>query len=93
MNRKDLVKIIQEKTELPSLAIDSVLCEALNAIRSTVNAGEEVRLIGFGTFSSKKRPARTGRNIKTGEKITIPAKTVPTFKPAEDFLSKDRKPV
>lgn len=93
MNRRELIKIVHETTEVPTLAVDCVICEAMNAIRDAVYAGEEVRLVRFGTFGSKKRPARTGRNIRTGEKITIPAKTVPTFKPAKDFLSKNRKPV
>ena len=93
MNRTELIKDVQERTELPRLAVDCVICETMNAIRDAVYAGKEVRLICFGTFSSKERPARTGRNIRTGEKISIPAKTVPIFKPAKDFLSKDRKPV
>lgn len=93
MNRAELVKIIKEKTELSSLTVESVLCEVLNTIRDTVDAGEEVRLIGFGTFGCRKRSARTGRNVRTGEEISIPAKTVPTFKASKNFLSKDRKPV
>ena len=93
MNRTELIKIVQKKTELPELTVDCVICEMMNAIRDAVFAGEKVRLIRFGTFSSKKRPARTGRNVRTGEKISIPEKNVPTFKPAKDFLSKDRTPV
>ena len=88
MNRSDLVKIIRENTELPSLVIDSVLCEAMLAIKDAVRSGEEVRLTGFGSFKRKDRPARIGRNVRTGEKITIPAKTVPTFKASKDFLEK-----
>lgn len=93
MNRRELIKIVQEKTDLPLLTIDCVLCETLNAIRDAVFTNEEVRLTRFGTFGSKKRPARSGRNLKTGERITIPAKTVPTFKPSKEFLSKKRNPV
>ena len=93
MNRRELIKIVQEKTDLPPLIIDSVLCEALNTIRDAVFADKEVRLTRFGTFGSKKRSARSGRNPKTGEKITIPAKTIPTFKPSKEFLSKKRNSV
>ena len=88
MNRTELVKNIKEKTELPSLIIDSVICEAMLTIKDAVRAGEEVRLVGFGTFGRKERSARIGRNVRTGEKIKIPAKSVPTFKAAKDFLAK-----
>ena len=60
-------------------AVDAVF----EAIGEALASGEEVRIVGFGTFGTRNRPARTGRNPRTGESLAIPASTTPTFKPGE----------
>lgn len=61
--------------------------EAINAvtdgITSALKKGDRVQLIGFGSFSVRKRAARTGRNPRTGKEIKLPARKVPVFKPGE----------
>ena len=59
------------------------LLGCLEAVTDTLEKGENVTLIGFGTFSAVKRTARTGRNPQTGKAIKIPAKTVVKFKPGK----------
>ena len=59
-----------------------------DSIAATVAAGEKVSIPGFGTFESKTRAARTGRNPRTKETVEIPASTVPTFKAGKLFKEK-----
>ena len=60
-------------------AVDGVF----EQIRKALASGDEVRIFGFGTFGARKRPARTGRNPRTGESMPIAASTVPVFKPGK----------
>ena len=62
-----------------------MLNETLSIIKSTVKKGQDVTLIGFGTFSKAKRKARMGRNPQTGKALKIPAMSVPKFKAGKDF--------
>ncbi|MCY3743169.1 MAG: HU family DNA-binding protein [Candidatus Poribacteria bacterium] len=80
LTKNDVVSSIVEQTSLSkkdaNAAVDAfaaTICEALSN-------GDSVGLIGFGTFETKNRPARTGRNPQTGAPLRIPAKTVPAFK-------------
>ena len=56
---------------------------AFAAIAEALARGEDVRIAGFGTFGTRNRPARTGRNPRTGESLNIAASTAPTFKPGK----------
>ncbi len=88
MNRKELVEAIQANKDVQDLskkAIDAVIAHALDAIRKTIKKGDDVSLIGFGTFTKQKRKARTGVNPATGEKIKIKAKNVVKFKAGKAF--------
>ena len=80
LTKSDVVSSIMEQTGLEkkdaNAAVDAfaaTICEALSN-------GDSVGLIGFGTFETKHRPARIGRNPQTGEPLDIPEKTVPAFK-------------
>ncbi len=79
MNKESLVKEVAEQAELTksdaSKAIDAVFA----AIQGSLKKGEPVTLIGFGSFKVSKRNARTGRNPRTGEPISIPETIVPSF--------------
>lgn len=83
MNKTQLIDAVkQELGEGATKACAAKALEAtLNAITKAV-ATEKVQIIGFGTFETKKRPARTGRNPRTGETMQIPASSVVSFKPS-----------
>ncbi|TSC95339.1 MAG: DNA-binding protein HU-beta [Parcubacteria group bacterium Athens1014_10] len=85
MNKTELCDKISEKENLPRAQANRVVELIIETIISTLKSGDEVALTGFGTFSAKNRAARQGVNPKTGEKLQIPAMTVPKFK-AGKFL-------
>ena len=80
MNKSELVAEIAKNANASKVAVEVVLDEAIIAITKALKKGEDVRLIGFGTFSATKRPAKEGRNPRTGAKIKIPACKQPKFK-------------
>lgn len=86
MNKTQLIDAVkQELGEGATKACAAKALEAtLNAITKAV-ATEKVQIIGFGTFETKKRPARTGRNPRTGESMQIPASSVVSFKPSSSL--------
>ncbi|EQC43602.1 putative DNA-binding protein HU [Bacteriovorax sp. BSW11_IV] len=86
MNRKELVDAILNNKELANMTkkdADQFLAVFFDVIKKTVKKGDDVSLIGFGTFTKTKRAARMGVNPATGEKIKIKAKTLPKFKPGK----------
>lgn len=85
MNKAELIKSIANNTKLSKADTSVILNAALVAIKKTVKKGEDVTLIGFGTFTRSKRKARLGRNPQTGKEIKIPAMTVPKFRPGREF--------
>ena len=80
MNKKELVGYISKSADLTTTQAEKALNGCLGAIAETLKNNDKVSLIGFGTFSTSKREARTGRNPQTGQSIKIPAKTVVKFK-------------
>ena len=74
---------IAEKAGLTQSQAESALSATLDSIQDALNDGDSVSLVGFGTFSANERPAREGRNPRTGETIQIAAKTVAKFKPGK----------
>lgn len=85
MNKSELINAVAEKAALSKKDSESAVTAALDAITAALAEGDEVRLVGFGTFEVKKREARMGRNPKTKEPIPIAASKVPTFKPGKAF--------
>jgi len=85
MNKAQLVDRLAEKTRLTKTQTESFLEAALSIIQDTVSDGQEVKLVGFGTFSRTARKARPARNPRTGESVTIPSQNVPRFKPGKEF--------
>ena len=80
MNRVELVAKIAENSGLTKVDADKALDCTLKAIEGALKSGDDIRLIGFGNFEVKTRGERTGRNPKTGEKITIAATKAVVFK-------------
>lgn len=85
MNKAQLLEKVSQKTRLTKVQSESVLDAMLEIIQKAVSRGEEVKLVGFGTFSRLSRKARRGRNPKTGETVDIPGAKVPRFKPGKEF--------
>ena len=80
MNKAELVAAVAEKTALSKKDSEKVVNAAFEAITEALVAGEKVQLVGFGSFETKERNARIGRNPRTKEEIEIPATRVPAFK-------------
>ena len=80
MNKGDLVEKIADDADISKASADRALSAAIDAIIKAVTKGDDVQLIGFGTFKVNERAARTGRNPRTGEEIHIAAAKVPAFK-------------
>ena len=85
MNKEELVQEIAKKTKVTQKDAAEVLSALVDTIQKTVASENKVTLVGFGTFESRKRAARTGRNPQTGKEISIPAKTVPVFSAGKKF--------
>ena len=80
MNKSELIDAIAAGADISKAAAGRALDSMLDAVTDSLQKGEGVSLVGFGTFSVKERAARTGRNPKTGETIQIKAAKVPGFK-------------
>lgn len=85
MNKTLLVDSIAKQTALTKTSVEDVLNATIEVIKKSVKKGEDVTLVGFGTFTKSKRKARSGRNPQTGAEIKIPAMTVPRFRAGKDF--------
>lgn len=85
MNKTDLINAIAAEAGLSKADAAKALNATTAAIADALKAGDKVSLVGFGTFASVERPARTGKNPRTGEVLEISAKTVVKFKPGADL--------
>ncbi|GAX91764.1 HU family DNA-binding protein [Effusibacillus lacus] len=81
MNKNDLITAVAEKASLKKVEAEKAVNAILESIGEALKSGEKVQLIGFGTFETRERAERTGRNPQTGKEIKIPASKVPAFKP------------
>ncbi len=79
MNKAELIDAIAKSSDISKASAGNALDGTLAAIKDALKAGQSVTLVGFGTFSVGTRAARTGRNPRTGESITIGATKVPKF--------------
>ena len=87
MNKNELIAKLADETQLTKADCQRVLEATLEVTKKSIKKGEEVRLIGFGTFLRAKRNARKGRNPQTGKEIQIKAHWVPRFRPGKEFKS------
>lgn len=91
MNKAQLIEKIATECEMTKAQTERMLDTTIDTIRKAVKKGDEVKLVGFGTFTKAKRKARTGRNPQTGKAIKIPAAWYPKFRPGSEFKSLLRK--
>ncbi|MCF6783750.1 HU family DNA-binding protein [Stutzerimonas stutzeri] len=87
MRKPELIAAIASDTHQTKTEVERTLNSFLDVVTSQLAKGEDVALVGFGTFTVKKREAREGRNPQTGKPITIAAAQVPVFKAGSTLKS------
>lgn len=85
MNKQELVASVAEKAGLTKKDAEKALNAIVDSIKETLQKGDKVSLVGFGTFEVRPRAERSGRNPQTGEAIKIPAGKVPAFRPGKEL--------
>jgi DNA-binding protein HU-beta len=85
MNKTQLVQTVAKHADITKAQASKAVDSALETIAAALVEGEQITLIGFGTFAVRERAARAGRNPQTGKPIEIPAAKVPTFKPGKSL--------
>jgi DNA-binding protein HU-beta len=83
MNKANLVEKVHEVLGGTKVQAEQVVDSIFDSITGSLKSGDEVSIAGFGIFSAKERAARTARNPRTGESITVPAMRVPKFRAAK----------
>ena len=83
MNKTELIDAVAESADITKADAARALDAVLTTITGTLSKGEQVGVVGFGTFLVRQRAARVGRNPQTGAEIQIAAATVPAFKPGK----------
>lgn len=91
MNKAELITSMAEKSNLTKKDAELALKAFIESVSETLENGDKVQLVGFGTFETRERAAREGRNPRTKEIIKIPASTVPVFKAGKEFKEKVNK--
>jgi DNA-binding protein HU-beta len=85
MNKQDLVSSVADKADISKTKAAAAVDAVIEAIKGSLKKGDDVRLVGFGTFTVAQRAATTGRNPRTGEPIKIPASKQPKFKAGKEL--------
>ncbi|MBR6119932.1 MAG: HU family DNA-binding protein [Oscillospiraceae bacterium] len=91
MNKTELVAAVAAKTELTKKDAEKAVAAVLDTVAETLAAGEKVQLVGFGTFETREREARTAKNPRTGETVEVAASRVPAFKAGQALKTKVAK--
>ena len=86
MRKADLINQISDKTGIPKVDVLVTLETMFKAVKTSLAAGENIYIRGFGSFITKKRAAKIGRNIKKNVAVEIPEHFIPAFKPAKEFM-------
>lgn len=91
MRKADLVNKISDSTGIPKVDVLVTLENMFKEIKETLASGENIYIRGFGSFITKKRAAKIGRNIKRNVAVHIPEHYIPAFKPAKEFVAEVKK--
>ena len=91
MNKTELVAAVAATTELTKKDAEKAVAAVLETVAETLAAGEKVQLVGFGTFETREREARTAKNPRTGETVEVAASRVPAFKAGQALKTKVAK--
>ena len=84
MTRAQLTEHVCQAIEMPRKESDVVVCAIFDSIVRALRSGDKVEIRGFGSFRTRLRQARTGRNPKTGVRVDVPAKRIPYFTPSKE---------
>src|SRR6476659_8284581 len=87
MRKADLINQISEKTGIPKVDVLVTLETMFKEVKDTLAQGENIYIRGFGSFITKKRAAKVGRNIKKNIAVDIPEHHIPAFKPSKEFVN------
>lgn len=85
ITKADLVEEVARTTELPRKESEAAVETIFDSIISALQADDKIEIRGFGSFRTRERRGRTGRNPKTGAKVEVPAKKIPFFKPSKEL--------
>lgn len=91
MNKAELITSMAEKSQLTKKDAEAALKAFIDSVQEALEGGDKVQLVGFGTFETRQRAARTGLNPQTKEEIKIPACTAPAFKAGKALKDKVNK--
>lgn len=91
MNKTELVAAVAAKTELSKKNAEKAVAALLDTVAETLANGEKVQLVGFGTFETREREARTAKNPRTGETVNVAASRIPAFKAGQALKTKVAK--
>jgi integration host factor subunit beta len=83
--KADLVEEVARVTELPRKESEAAVETIFDSIISALQSDDKIEIRGFGSFRTRQRRGRTGRNPKTGAKVEVPAKKIPFFKPSKEL--------
>jgi len=85
MTKADLVEEVIRVTDLPRKESETIVESIFEGIIQTLKEDKKIEIRGFGSFRTRQRRGRVGRNPKTGEKVEVPAKRIPFFKPSKEL--------
>jgi len=85
VTKAELVEEVTRVTEIPRKESEAVVEAIFDSIISALQANDKIEIRGFGSFRTRERRGRTGRNPKTGTRVTVPAKKIPFFKPSKEL--------
>lgn len=85
LTKADLIEEVLKVTELPRKESETIVETIFDSIIDAIQKGEKIEIRGFGSFRTRQRRGRVGRNPKTGEKVEVPAKRIPFFKPSKEL--------
>jgi integration host factor subunit beta len=85
LTKADLIEEVLRITELPRKESETIVETIFDSIIGALQKGEKIEIRGFGSFRTRQRRGRVGRNPKTGAKVEVPAKKIPFFKPSKEL--------
>ena len=85
LTKADLIEEVLRISELPRKESETIVETIFESIIEALQKGDKIEIRGFGSFRTRQRRGRVGRNPKTGEKVEVPAKKIPFFKPSKEL--------
>ena len=85
MTRSDLIEQLAASKNLNKVTAESIIQEIFGGMADALIAGNRIEIRGFGSFRTRQRKPRVGRNPKTGDRVDVPAKKIPFFKPSKEL--------